>query len=58
LTGDAGRGCGDASRALLFFKNTKNPMSCTARPAIVRPPSPHTRNNKKNPARREARRFF
>jgi hypothetical protein len=39
-----------------LFKNTKNPMSYTARPAIVRPPSPQ-HAKQKNPARREARRI-
>jgi hypothetical protein len=37
LTGDAGRGCGDASRALLFVENTENTTSCAARPSLVRP---------------------
>jgi hypothetical protein len=42
LTGDAGRGCGDASRALLFVKKYKNTMCCAvsgaARPNMRRAP--------------------
>jgi len=46
LTGDAGRGCGDASRALLFVKNAQNTMSCMARPAIGRQHAATTQNKK------------
>jgi hypothetical protein len=56
LTGDAGRGCGDASRALLFVYSHnvlrgRSPVLCGPHPA-------NTPQQQKNSARGEAGRFF